>query len=315
LERFDEAEDAFRKAIELDPKFALPWYNLGILLKDLERFEEAEDAYRKAIELDPKDTDPWYNLGHLFLRNLGRFGDAENAYWKAIELDPKDTNPWNTLGILRRDFQKDRSRARLCFEKGLEIDSNDPFLLMNLGWLFKAEGDAAKSEDRLRRSLESFIEEIDQKKVPDDRELAYALDLALQLKDAENAQKCFELASHRASHFWASSKLLGALFCYHLVHQDAEKAEAWMGVKASLKGFFEMFEQIQQLYNLAGFRPEVVEEARNLVGELLDAPPELTERFKDVPIAEEFLVAYRRFAEGKSRGLGDPGDLPYLFNK
>lgn len=76
-----------------------------------------------------------------------------------------------------------------------------------------------------------------------------------------------------------------------------------------------MFEQMQELYNLAGFHPEVVETARKLVGELLDAPEELTGRFKDVPIAEEFLVVYRRFAEGVSRGLGDSGDLPFLFDE
>ena len=49
-----EAEAAYRRAIELDPAYALPWNNLGYLLQDhLARYEEAEAAYRKAIEFDP----------------------------------------------------------------------------------------------------------------------------------------------------------------------------------------------------------------------------------------------------------------------
>ncbi|MEI2783912.1 MAG: tetratricopeptide repeat protein [Candidatus Competibacter sp.] len=53
LGRYDEAEAAYRQAIALDPKFALPWNDLGILLQDhLARYEEAEAAYRQAIALD-----------------------------------------------------------------------------------------------------------------------------------------------------------------------------------------------------------------------------------------------------------------------
>ena len=56
LKRFTEAEEAYRRAIELQPKFADAWNNLGTCLRELKRPEEAETAYRKALELNPEQS-------------------------------------------------------------------------------------------------------------------------------------------------------------------------------------------------------------------------------------------------------------------
>ena len=53
-ESCDEAIAACRKAIEIDPKYANAYINLGIALRDQKKLDEAIAAYRKAIELDPK---------------------------------------------------------------------------------------------------------------------------------------------------------------------------------------------------------------------------------------------------------------------
>ena len=56
--RLDEAIACFRKAIELDPKFAMAHNNLGVALRDQGKLDEAIACYRKAIELDPKYAVP-----------------------------------------------------------------------------------------------------------------------------------------------------------------------------------------------------------------------------------------------------------------
>jgi tetratricopeptide (TPR) repeat protein len=76
LKRYDEAEAAYRKAIDLNPSYATAYYNLGILLKDLKRYDEAEAAYRKAIELNPSYATAYYNLSCLSSINR----DAEQAF-------------------------------------------------------------------------------------------------------------------------------------------------------------------------------------------------------------------------------------------
>jgi len=54
LNQYEEALNAFKKAIELDQKFSLYWNNIGLALAELGRFQEAVEAYDKAIELDPR---------------------------------------------------------------------------------------------------------------------------------------------------------------------------------------------------------------------------------------------------------------------
>jgi Flp pilus assembly protein TadD len=51
----EEAEKAFRKAIGLEPEYALAHVNLGVVLASLGRTDEAVEEVRKASALDPNN--------------------------------------------------------------------------------------------------------------------------------------------------------------------------------------------------------------------------------------------------------------------
>jgi tetratricopeptide (TPR) repeat protein len=121
--RYDEAETAYRTAIELDPEDAYPWIGLGNLLQvHLGRYDEAEAAYRKAIELDPADQYSWVNLGNLLQYHLKRYDEAEAAYRKAIELAPTGAVSWTNLGNLLRGHLKRYDEAEAAYRKAIELD-------------------------------------------------------------------------------------------------------------------------------------------------------------------------------------------------
>ncbi|MBL6960643.1 MAG: tetratricopeptide repeat protein [Anaerolineales bacterium] len=65
LGKWEEAEERFRKTIQMGDCLPQPWSNLGIALQMQERFDEAEDAYKRALEIDPK-----YKNAKKQLKNL-----------------------------------------------------------------------------------------------------------------------------------------------------------------------------------------------------------------------------------------------------
>jgi predicted O-linked N-acetylglucosamine transferase (SPINDLY family) len=62
LGRLGEAEASHRRALALDPDYAIARCNLGNALGGLHRQDEAEACYRRAVALDPHYDDAWDNL-------------------------------------------------------------------------------------------------------------------------------------------------------------------------------------------------------------------------------------------------------------
>jgi len=155
-EAWSVAEAAYRKAIELDPKYASPWNGLGNLLQDhLGRFAEAEAAYRKAIELDPKHVYPWNNLGNVLQNHLGRPVEAEAAYRKAIELDPKHVYPWNALGNVLQNHLGRPVEAEAAYRKAIELGPKYASPWNGLGNLLQNYlGRFAEAEAAYRKAIE-----------------------------------------------------------------------------------------------------------------------------------------------------------------
>ena len=149
LNRFDESETAYRKAIALDPNFAYPWHGLGNLLQNhLNRFDESETAYRKAVELDPNFAHPWYGLGNLLQNHLNRFDESETAYRKAITLDPNSAYPWTGLGNLLQDHLNRLDESETAYLESERLNPEYPtFPKANRAWLRLKRGDRIKAEN------------------------------------------------------------------------------------------------------------------------------------------------------------------------
>jgi Flp pilus assembly protein TadD len=139
-ERTAEAEAAYRKAIELGPKVALFWNNLGsVLAKTPELVAEGEAAYRKAIELDPNVAGYCNNLGILLAKTPERTADAEAAFRKAIELDPKDASYWGNLGVFLAGWARKPKEAEVAFRNAVQFGPDNSMNIRDFGMLLYCE--------------------------------------------------------------------------------------------------------------------------------------------------------------------------------
>lgn len=99
-----EAEAAFNKARELEPKSPLPTYSLGVLAEQQRKFQEAISFYQKSIEIDSKFEDGYFNLAAMYA-NLNRFTEAKATLKKLLEFNPNAQDAKDMLRQIEREKQ------------------------------------------------------------------------------------------------------------------------------------------------------------------------------------------------------------------
>ena len=97
--RWTTAIKYYQKAIAIDPFYATPHNDLGIVFEKQGKHERAEAAYLKAIIIDPRFLDPYANIALLY----EQAGKPEQAaiYWKKRIEYGHPNDPWTRKAMER----------------------------------------------------------------------------------------------------------------------------------------------------------------------------------------------------------------------
>ena len=93
------AEEAYRRAIEVEPERVGAYLNLGAMLCDAHRCDEAVALYEAAVTKVPDD--PFLHFNHaIALEDQERHDDALEAYGRALALDGNFADAHYNSGVL-----------------------------------------------------------------------------------------------------------------------------------------------------------------------------------------------------------------------
>lgn len=125
VKEFEKCETYFRKAIELDPKFAEALNYLGYTWADQGvRLEEALELIEKAVELDPQNSAFLDSLGWVHFK-LGQYKKALRFQLKAVEFsETPDPVMFDHLGDMYLKLEM-KSKGIEAYKKALEIDEKN----------------------------------------------------------------------------------------------------------------------------------------------------------------------------------------------
>ena len=183
--KLEPAEECFRTAIELRPRYATPIASLGSLFAMRGKHQEAADAYKKALELDPERPEFHRNFGHLLMdmskpeqaveyygkalmlkpdspeilmsmaeayRVRRKFNEAADAAVNAMKLDSKNTRILLFLGDIYRD-QEQVENALPFYRQALVLDPGSVYALMRLGHALYRQGKTAEARNHFQAAV------------------------------------------------------------------------------------------------------------------------------------------------------------------
>jgi tetratricopeptide (TPR) repeat protein/TolB-like protein len=133
---FDQAVEAYGKAIELRPFYADAHVGLGDARAAKGDIDGAINAYQKALVFNPVNPRVHMSLGKIYYTEKGLYYESVNAYKKAIDLDPQSVEARMGLG----EVYEDKGLYKEAIEeyrKVIDADAKHTGALYNLALVYE----------------------------------------------------------------------------------------------------------------------------------------------------------------------------------
>ncbi|WP_228853451.1 tetratricopeptide repeat protein [Aegicerativicinus sediminis] len=161
IEKSELALEHFRKAIEIDPKFAAAYVAIAnekiiqaifSTAKRDEIFNEARLAVQTALAYNPNSAGAYDVDGAIKFYGNFDWEGAENSYRKSIELNPYNANAYIRYSALLAAMKKYDMAIEMA-DKAISLDPISISSLHNLGWVHLIARNFKKSEEAFNEAL------------------------------------------------------------------------------------------------------------------------------------------------------------------
>ena len=160
--RFDAAEQAIQKALDLSPgpedqEFAL--FVQGSIYERQKKYDEAEKTFKRVLSVDPLNSSASNYLGYMLADRGIRLDESVQYIQKALELEPDNAAYLDSLGWAY--FKMGRyDLAENPLERAASKIQDDPTIHEHLGDLYLHQGKKARAQEEWQRALKEWPEAV-----------------------------------------------------------------------------------------------------------------------------------------------------------
>jgi tetratricopeptide (TPR) repeat protein len=158
--RFDEATTALTDGAQRFPSDVLFTFQRGALLEQQRRYDEAEQAFREVLKVDPLHGPTLNYLGYMLAERGVRLDEAVSLTQRAVDTDPWNGSYLDSLAwayFKRGDFDAARKYLSMAVDR-LPLNS---VVQDHWGDLLWKEGDRNGAVGAWQRALDGDRESID----------------------------------------------------------------------------------------------------------------------------------------------------------
>jgi Flp pilus assembly protein TadD len=146
--KWDDAEKALQKTLELNKNVGGAYVALGSVENEKKEYSEAEKYLVKGVELAPNSADAQFELGRAYW-GMQRWDVADQHISKAIQLRPENVSQHVMLGnVLLRE--RDAVGALKEFKQAVQLDPQGPFAAPSQQMVDKIEAALKQAEAQKR---------------------------------------------------------------------------------------------------------------------------------------------------------------------
>jgi tetratricopeptide (TPR) repeat protein/tRNA A-37 threonylcarbamoyl transferase component Bud32 len=155
-QEYRQSIEIMKKAISIDPDFAMAYRSMAMSLSDLNYYSESRAALQKAFELRARLSDrERYTIEGDFCRESEKsYGQAVEAYQKLLDLYSDDDIGITNLGILYINLEE-WDKAIELYEREFRANPEDIWPYLNVE-CYLAKGDYEKAKSLLGGYIRTF---------------------------------------------------------------------------------------------------------------------------------------------------------------
>ena len=151
-EHVEDSLNWFDQALAASPDFAQAHCSRGLVLVSLGREEEAEQALRRSLELNPRQMETWFALGNLKAEQNEHYAAFE-AFLQVLQINPLNAPAWTNMGLALQCVGK-LDDAFAAFERARRLMPGAALIYFQMATTLLAQGLIDEAVASCRRAVE-----------------------------------------------------------------------------------------------------------------------------------------------------------------